>query len=171
MLFNMMIVLAVTSCVLELMIAAKIPIWRRLSARYPLFNLLNSLVISFIMGIAFGAAGLIAMGAGVISTILSVPGYQLLHWNYDTPSAIAHGGSEYRYYSAIFRSKLRNYKITLDKWRIALADLSKLIYSIIRFLTFPIWMTRDFIVWLRPYVVKYNNYVARKRLAKVRTTP
>ena len=171
MLFNMMLVLAVTSCLLELMIAAKIPIWRRLSGRYPLFNLLNSLVISFIMGIAFGAAGLIAMGAGVISTVLSVPGYQLLKWNYDTPSAIAHGGSEYRYYSAIFKSKLRNYKTTLDKWRIALSDLGKLIYSIIRFLTFPIWMTRDFIVWLRPYVVKYNNYVARKRLAKLRTTP
>ena len=171
MLFNMMIVLAVTSCVLELMIAAKIPIWRRLSGRYPLFNLLNSLVISFVMGLAFGAAGLIAMGAGVISTVLSVPGYQLLKWNYDTPSAIAHGGSEYRYYSAIFKSKLTGYRTTLNKWSIALSDLGKLIYSIIRFLTFPIWMTRDFIVWLRPYVVKYNNYVARKRLAKLRTTP
>jgi hypothetical protein len=123
------------------------------------------------MGIAFGAAGLIAMGAGVISTILSVPGYQLLKWNYDTPSAIAHGGSEYRYYSAIFKSKLTGYRTTLNKWSIALSDLGKLIYSIIRFLTFPIWMTRDFIVWLRPYVVKYNNYVARKRLAKIRTTP
>jgi len=171
MLFDMMIVLAVTSCALELMIAARIPIWRQLSARYPLFNLLNSLVISFVVGIAFGAAGLVAMGAGVISTILSVPGYQFLKWNYDTPSARAHGGSEYKYYSAIFKSKLIGYKVTLNKWRIALADLSKLMYSFIRFLTFPIWMTRDFIVWLRPYVVKYNNYVARKRLAKIRTTP
>lgn len=171
MIFNMMLVLAVTSCLLELMIAAKIPIWRRLSGQYPLFNLLNSLLISFIIGISFGAAGLIAMGAGVISTILSVPGYQLLKWNYDTPRARSRGGSEYRYYHAIFKFKLAGYKITLNKWRIALTDLSKLMYSFIRFLTFPIWMTRNFIVWLRPYVIKYNNYVAKKRLTKVRTTP
>jgi hypothetical protein len=171
MLLSMMIILAITSCALELMIAAKVPIWRQMSAKYPLFNLLNSLVISFIMGIAFGAAGLVAMGAGVISTVLSVPGYQFLKWNYDTPRARAHGGSEYKYHHAIFKSKLENYKVTLAKWGVALNDLGKLMYSFIRFLTFPIWMTRDFIVWVRPYVVKYNNYVARKRLAKIRTTP
>lgn len=174
MLLSMMIILAITSCALELMIAAKVPIWRRLSAKSPLFNLLNSLVISFVMGIAFGAAGLVAMGAGVISTVLSVPGYQFLKWNYDTPRARAHGGSEVNYHYAIFKSKLTGYKTTLNKWSVAISDLGKLIYSLIRFLTFPIWMTRDFIVWVRPYVVKYNNYVTRKRsarLAKLRTTP
>ena len=87
MLLSMMLILAVTSSLLELMIASKIPAWRRLSAKSPLFNLLNSLFISFIMGIAFGAAGLVAMGAGVISTIISVPGYQFLHWNYDSEMA------------------------------------------------------------------------------------
>lgn len=140
MLLSMMIILAVTSTLLELMIAAKIPAWRRLSAKSPLFNLLNSLLISFIMGLAFGAAGLIAMGAGVISTVLSVPGYQFLYWNYDSPQALAHGGNMMIHIKA--------------KWLQAFRDLAKVIYSIIRVITFPIWGTRI-------AIQKYNNLKTR----------
>jgi hypothetical protein len=128
MLLTMMIILAITSTVLELMIAAKIPAWRRLSAKSPLFNLLNSLFISFLMGIAFGAGGLIAMGAGVISTVLSVPGYKFLYWNYDSPQALSHGGNMMTHVKT--------------KWIQAFKDLAKVIYGIIRFITFPIWGTR-----------------------------
>lgn len=128
MLLSMMIILAVTSSVLELMIAAKIPAWRRLSGKSPLFNLLNSLFLSFIIGIAFGASGLIAMGAGVISTVLSVPGYKFLYWNYDSPQALRHGGN-----------MMKHVKI---KWVQAFKDLAKVIYAIIRVITFPIWGTR-----------------------------
>jgi hypothetical protein len=128
MLLSMMIILAVTSTTLELMIAAKIPAWRRLSAKSPLFNLLNSLFLSFLVGIAFGAAGLIAMGAGVISTVLSVPGYQFLYWNYDSPQAQRSGGNIMKHNRA--------------KWGTAIGDFFKLIYKIIRIITFPIWGLR-----------------------------
>lgn len=140
MLLSMMIILAVTSTLLELMIAAKIPAWRRLSAKSPLFNLLNSLFLSFLVGIAFGAAGLIAMGAGVISTVLSVPGYQFLYWNYDSPMAQHYGGN-----------MLKHQK---KKWASAISDLFKLIYKIIRIITFPIWGLR----WL-------NKKLYQRRIA------
>lgn len=141
MLLSMMIILAVTSTLLELMIAAKIPAWRRLSAKSPLFNLLNSLFISFIMGIAFGAAGLVAMGAGVISTVLSVPGYQFLHWNYDSPMAKRHGGSMWKH--------------TTKKWSGTISDFFHLIYKILRIITAPIWITRA-------AIMKYNAFKNRK---------
>lgn len=140
MLLSMMLILAVTSTLLELMIAAKVPAWRRLSAKSPLFNLLNSLLISFIMGLAFGAAGLIAMGAGVISTVLSVPGYKFLYWNYDSQQAQRNGGN----------MTAHIYK----KWIQALKDLAKIIYAIIRVITFPIWGTRI-------AIQKYNNFKTR----------
>ena len=162
MLLSMMIILAITSCALELMIAAKIPAWRKLSAKSPLFNLINSLAISFIMGLAFGAAGLVAMGAGVISTLLSVPGYQFLHWNYDTPQARARGGSQIAYYKA-------NAKVNLAKWQIAFSDLAKLIYTFVRFITFPIWFTRAAYVKIKPYIVKFNNWTDARRLKKSMT--
>lgn len=141
MLLSMMLILAITSCALELMIAAKIPAWRRLSAKSPLFNLLNSLAISFVMGLAFGGSGLIAMGAGVISTILSVPGYQFLYWNYDSPQAQKHGGNMTRH--------------LWKKWKEAIGDLMTLIYKVIRFITAPIWITRNLII-------KYNNYKMKR---------
>lgn len=159
MLFSMMLVLAVTSCLLELMIAAKVPIWRQLSGKYPLFNLLNSLFISFVMGIAFGAGGLVAMGSGVISTVLSVPGYKFLYWNYDTPEAKAHGGNQIKYYKA-------NSKVYLDKWRIALSDLAKLTYNIIKFITFPIWFTRAVFVKVNPYIRNFNTWLDKRKRRK-----
>lgn len=128
MLLTMMLILAVTSTILELMIAAKIPAWRRLSYKSKLFNLINSLVLSFLIGIAFGAAGLIAMGAGVISTLLSYPGYKFLYWMYDSPMAQKHGGNMFEY--------------TKTKWITAFKDLMKVIYSVIKVITFPIWATR-----------------------------
>lgn len=164
MLFSMMMVLAVTSCALELMIAAKVPVWRRYSAKYPLFNLINSLFISFAMGIAFGASGLVAMGAGVISTILSVPGYQFLHWNYDSPGAAAKGGSQFNYYK-------RNFKVTWNKWKTALSDFGKLMYTLIRFVTFPIWFTRAILTKSRPYIVRFNNWYAARRARRSTVSP
>ena len=140
MLLSMMIILAVTSAILELMIAAKVPAWRRLSGTSALFNLTNSLVLSWLVGIAFGAAGLIAMGAGVISTVLTVPGYKFLYWNYDSPAAQAVEGTLLSH--------------SIKKWRIAIADFFKLLYKIIRVITFPIWGTRI-------AVQKWNSYKSR----------
>ena len=144
MLLSMMLILAVTSAILELMIAAKVPAWRRLSGSNALFNLVNSLVLSWLVGLAFGAAGLIAMGAGVISTVLTVPGYKFLYWNYDSPQAQKVEGTMLEH--------------SIKKWRIAIADFFKLLYKIIRFITAPIWMTRA-------ALIKYNDFKARKATA------
>lgn len=167
MLFSMMIVLAVTSCLLELMIAARVPVWRRWSGASPLFNLINSLFISFIMGVAFGAAGLVALGAGVISTILSVPGYKFLYWNYDSPGAKAVGGNRIKHFK-------ENFGVYWAKWSVALKDFFQLIYTIIKVITFPIWFTRLILIKVSPYISKMNKAVnkmgerieARKRAAE-----
>lgn len=156
----MMIILSITSCALELMIAAKIPAWRRLSAKSPLFNLLNSLVISFVMGMAFGGNGLIAMGAGIISTILSVPGYQFLHWNYDTPTAKAQGGNRTIYY-------WKNFHVHWAKWRKVLGEFNQLIYTIFRIITLPVRVVAYVYKFIRPYILKYNAYVEAKRASSV----
>lgn len=132
---TMVFILAVTSCVLELMIAAKIPAWRKASAKYPLFNLLNSLFISYIMGIAFGAAGLIAMSAGVISTLMSIPGYQFLSWNYDSPKAQALGTTRTAHAKVSVTTKYNKSKEVIQ-------DLGKIAYGTGKVITAPIWIPR-----------------------------
>jgi hypothetical protein len=154
MLFSMMIILAITSTILELLLAARIPAWRKWSHASPLFNLINSLLLSFVMGIMFGAAGLVALGAGVISTLLSVPGYKVLHWNFDTPEAISVGGNRWKHIK-------ENFNVYWTKWSVAIKDLLKLIYTIIKIITFPIWITRWIYLKLHPYMVRMNAAVDR----------
>ena len=72
MLFMMMIWLAVASTVVEMMFAARIPSWRKNAHKYKWVNMTLSLLLSFILGLMFGAAGLIALGAAMISTVLSI---------------------------------------------------------------------------------------------------
>jgi hypothetical protein len=148
----MMLILAITSAVLELMIAAKVPFWRRLSAESGLFNLLNSLVLSYIMGLAFGASGLIAMGAGVISTVLTVPGYKFLHWNYDSPKALALGTTR----TSEIKSKAA---VKYEKTKEVTADVAKVAYVSARIVTAPIWITRKANKKYKAYKVKYSRPV------------
>lgn len=145
---SFVIILSVMSTVLELMIAAKIPAWRRLSHRNKIFNLLNSIFISYLVGIAFGAAGLIAMTAGIVSTILSIPGYSLLHWAYDSPQALANGGDMFKHCSLKF-------KIQRDKWKQVLSDFARIVYKILRIITAPIWITRAIIIKINQLKTRY----------------
>ena len=110
------------------MIASKIKWWRQKSYQSKLFNMLNSLFLSFLIGLAFSASGLIAMGAGVISTVLTVPGYQFLHWNYDSEQAQKHNGNMMQHMKS--------------KWLQTIKDFFTLVYKILRIITFPIWGTR-----------------------------
>ena len=128
MLLSMMIILAITSTILELMIASRVKWWRQKSYQSKLFNMLNSLFLSFLIGLAFSASGLIAMGAGVISTVLTVPGYQFLHWNYDSEQAQKHNGNMMQHMKS--------------KWLQTIKDFFTLVYKILRIITFPIWGTR-----------------------------
>ena len=128
MLLTMMLILAITSTLVELLIASKVKWWRQKSHDNKLFNVLNSLLLSFLIGLAFSASGLIAMGAGVISTLLTIPGYQFLHWNYDSPMAQKHGGNMMLHLKS--------------KWFQTIKDFFTLVYKILRIITFPIWGTR-----------------------------
>jgi hypothetical protein len=138
MLFSMMIALALASFVVEMMFAAKIVWWRQNAYRLKWLNMVISLLLSWILGLMFGAAGLIVMGAAMISTAMSIPGYAFLHWNYDSSQATKHGGN--------MLIHVRN------KWIQAFKDLAKVIYAIIRIITFPIWFTR----WVFNKISKRN---------------
>lgn len=136
MLLTMMIMVAIASFIVEMMIAVNIPAWRQNARKYKWFNMVMSILLSFVLGIAFGAAGVIALGAAMISTVLSIPGYEYIYWNYDSPEAQRHGGNLMKHHA--------------KKWASALKDLFKLIYKIIRIITFPIWGT----AWL---IEKYRS--------------
>jgi len=126
---TMVMLLAIFSTILELMIAAKIPLWRQWSYKSKLFNLLNSLFISYLMGIAFGATGLIAMTSGIISTFLTIPGYTFLYWNYDSPKAK--------------NTPQRNrYQHAKDKLSEPLSDMGKITYGAMKVITAPLWIPR-----------------------------
>jgi len=156
MFIQMMIMLAVASTLVELMFAARFKFWRLNAHKYKWVNMTISILLSFILGEAFGAVGLIALGAAVLSTIMSVPGYAFLHWNHDSAVAITQGGNRTIYY-------WKNFHTHWAKWRVALADFGQLIYSFIRIITFPIWAMRYLFIKARPYIVKYNAYTARRR--------
>lgn len=147
-------ILAIASSFFELMIAAKIPIWRRLSAQSLLFNLANSMVLSYVVGIMFGASGLIAMTAGIFSTILSIPGYKFLYWNFDSPGAQARGGNQMVYLRENVHAKREAFHTQMEPWVQLGRDLSKLIYKILRVITFPFWFARA-------CLVKYQDLKAR----------
>jgi hypothetical protein len=146
--FTFVIILAIASTALELMIAAKIPVWRRNAHKFKLVNLGLSVVLSFIIGILFGAAGLIAMTAAILSTILSIPGYAVLHWAYDSPEAQAHGGNMFAHY----KQSWTDMKL---KWGQTLRDFATVIYKTLRIITFPIWGTRALINKFRALKVRF----------------
>jgi hypothetical protein len=126
--FMFVIILAVASTAIELMLAAKIPAWRKNAHKYKLVNLGFSIVLSFVIGILFGAAGLIAMTAAILSTIMSIPGYKVLHWRYDSPTAVQRGGDQVAYH--------------VNRWKQVISDFFKLVYKILRIITFPFWAFR-----------------------------
>lgn len=126
--FMFVIILAIASTAVELMLAAKIPAWRKNAHKYKLVNLGLSIILSFVIGILFGAAGLIAMTAAILSTIMSIPGYKVLHWRYDSPAAQAHGGDLLQYH--------------VNRWVQVVKDIFKIVYKILRILTFPMWAYR-----------------------------
>lgn len=123
------LLLAIASTALELMIAARIPIWRKWSHKSKLFNLINSMILSYLVGMAFGAQGLIAMTAGLLSTFMTIPGYTFLHWNYDTPKAQA------------LPEKSR-YQHGAKKWKQVGSDTTKVAYGTLKVVTAPVWIPR-----------------------------
>ena len=133
MLLTMMIMLAIASTIVEMMFAAKIPAWRKNAHKLKWVNMLISIILSFVLGIAFGAAGIIALGAAMISTVLSIPGYAFLHWNYDSPQAIKGG-------APVLNQYRNNISSQVERTKKLFVDLCKLFYFIGKVITFPFWL-------------------------------
>lgn len=126
--FALVILLSICSASVELAFASKFPRWRKAARKNKAVNLTISIILSFILGIMFGAAGLITMSAAIISTILVIPGYALLEWAYDSPQAQTRGGNQFEYFT--------------DKTKVVVSDTIKIIYKILRVITFPLWGSR-----------------------------
>ena len=134
--FGFAITLAIASFLVEMMIASKVPLMRQLAKNNLLVNLAISLGLSYLIGIMFGAIGLTAMTAAIISTLMSVPGYAFLEWAYDSEKAHAEGGNRIKH-------KKEQVQVTTDKWTQTLSDFFKIIYGILKVITFPIWIIRS----------------------------
>jgi len=133
---TMVFLLAIMSTVLELMIAANVPLWRQWSHKSKLFNLLNSMFLSYFIGLGFGAQGLIALTAGVLSTFLTIPGYSYLNWNYDTEIAkTKYEGNRYKYAKKVSKPKI-------VKAKELGSDLIKVGYVTGKVITAPLWISR-----------------------------
>lgn len=161
MLIQMTFMLALASFLVEMMFAAKVPYWRKNAHRFKWLNMTISLLLSFILGIAFGAVGLITMGAAMLSTIMSIPGYAFLHWNYDTPEAHAQGNDRVKYY-------WNNFHVHWAKWRKVLGEFNQLIYAIFRVITFPVRVINKCYQVIKPLILKLNAYSEAKRSTTTR---
>ena len=126
---SFVILLAVMSSLFEGMLAAKIPILRKIGHKSKLANLMISILISYILGVAFGAGGLIAMTAAILSTIMSIPVYTYLYWNYDSPKAKS-------------LPEKSQYSHQAKKWKQVGADTVKMTYGTLKVVTAPIWIPR-----------------------------
>jgi uncharacterized membrane protein len=144
--FMMMMMLAIASTIVEMMFAANFPAWRINAHKYKWFNMIVSILISFVLGFAFGAAGLIALGAAMVSTMLSIPGYAFLHWNYDSVKAQALGVPRTVHIKTVAKSKS-------EKGKELAGDLAKVAYGTGKVITAPIWITRK-------ATNKYKSYKA-----------
>ena len=114
-----------SSFALEMVIAAKLPIWRKFAGRYLLANMGLSLLLSVCLGMVFGAVGLIALTAGVMSTLMSIPGYRFLHWNFDSELARQQGGNRFHYIWNGFKLGLSHRIATAKQWCVFLIVRTK----------------------------------------------
>jgi hypothetical protein len=127
--------LAIMSTIVEMMFAMNFKAWREAAHKYKSVNMIISLALSFTIGIMFGAGGLIAMTAGMISTVLSVPGYAFLYWNMDSPKARSLGTTRTNNTKQIAKKKYEKTKEVAD-------DLAKVAYGTAKVVTAPVWIPR-----------------------------
>lgn len=127
--------LAIMSTIVEMMFAVNFRSWREAAHKYKAVNMIISLFLSFVIGMAFGAGGLIAMTAGMMSTVLSIPGYAFLHWNMDSPKARSLGTTRTNNAKKIAKNKYEKTKEVTN-------DLGKVAYGTAKVVTAPVWIPR-----------------------------
>ena len=106
-------VLALVSLAFELMIAARSRTLRKLAGSRLSINLGVSLGLSVVLGVLFGAVGLIALTAGLMSTVMAIPVYRFLYWNYDSPQAVVEGGNRLAFRSHRLKNGLKRVVLRL----------------------------------------------------------
>jgi hypothetical protein len=132
--FSIALTLAITSFIFEMMLAANFKWWRELAHANKLFNMLASVLLSAALGFIFNAGGLTALTAGMLSTAMSIPGYAMLKWNFDSEKAVAKGGNRYAHIKKSAKPKI-------EKGKELGSDLVKLGYITGKVITSPIWIT------------------------------
>jgi hypothetical protein len=127
--------LAIMSTIVEMMFAVNFKSWREAAHKYKAVNMIISLLLSFAIGMMFGAGGLIAMTAGMISTVLSIPGYAFLYWNMDSPKAASLGTTRTNHTKNVAKKKFEKTKEVSN-------DLAKVAYGTAKVVTAPVWIPR-----------------------------
>jgi hypothetical protein len=149
-------ILAMSSFALEMVIAAKLPLWRKFAERYLLANMGLSLLLSACLGMVFGAVGLIALTAGVMSTLMSIPGYRFLHWNFDSELAQKQGGNRLHYIWNEFKLGLSHRIATAKQCCLSLiVRMKKLLKLFVRAISIGSRIMR--------WIVRQANRVAKSR--------
>lgn len=123
MFMTMIWILALASSAFEMAFAFKVPLWAKLAGRYPVLGLIASVSVSWFLGHIFGAAGLIALMGGLLSTLMTVPCYILVE----------------KWHSGEIQPKLEKFR---SDWQSAMQlgkDLWHVVYILIRIVTAPIW--------------------------------
>ena len=137
-----------SSFALEMVIATKLPVWRKFAERYLLANMGLSLLLSDCLGMVFGAVGLIALTAGVMSTLMSIPGYRFLYWNFDSDIAQKQGGNRLHYIWNGFKFGLSHRIVTAKQCCLSLiVRMKKLLKLFVRAISigsrFMRWIVRQ----------------------------
>lgn len=137
------IILAIVSTAFEMIIASKWTWWREKAAHSLLVCGLGSVLLSYALGTLFGGHGLIAMTAGVMSTVMSACCYPILNYWLKHKEAISNTTQK-------LHNSIDSAAAAWQRNRQTLKDLCHLLMVIARFLTFPFRLIR----WITD---KYSN--------------
>lgn len=74
--FMFAVMLAVTSTIVEIVLLLKFKPLLNFLLKHKTLDLIFSFALSYVLGVMFGASGLIAMTAGIFSTLLSLMVYE-----------------------------------------------------------------------------------------------
>lgn len=124
------LILAVCSTAFEMIIASKWDWWRTKAAHSLLVCGVGSIVLSYVLGVAFGAHGLIGMTAGIMSTVMSAMCYPILELYLKHKTEIAG-----------YKTRSRAW---LERNIQTLADFGRFLMSIVRLVTLPFRIIRFF---------------------------
>ena len=115
MLIEAALIVAFVSWLTEMIIARKLPLYRRAASANDIVGIVMSLALSAVIGATFGAGGMIIMLGGLISTLASLATYKAWGW-WDTSGSAG-----------------------WNKFCTTMRDFFHLMHKILRVVTFPIW--------------------------------